>query len=99
LIEFLTEMLGVKPAAPGFAEITVAPQPCGLTWASGSVPTPRGPVTVHWEDGSEGFRIKVQSPPGVTVHVVSPDGECDSFAGGNYESVFPCSPEAAGMTV
>ena len=43
---FMQRILGVTPLAPGFAEIEVAPQRCGLTRAEGAVCTPRGPVPV-----------------------------------------------------
>src|SRR5690606_30378353 len=47
-LEFATRVLGVTPAAPGFARIELAPHLCGLTHAAGSVCTPRGLVEVSW---------------------------------------------------
>ena len=41
-------MLGVAPAAPGFAEIELAPDLAGLDHAEGVVPTPRGDVGRGW---------------------------------------------------
>jgi hypothetical protein len=41
-------VLGVQPTSPGFATFTVTPHPGDLTWASGSVPTPHGPISVSW---------------------------------------------------
>src|SRR5579862_7380197 len=43
-----TQVLGVKPTAPGYTQVRIAPQPFNLQWASGVVPTPRGPITVSW---------------------------------------------------
>ncbi len=42
-------VLGVQPAAPGYATVRIAPQPGGLRWARGRVPTPRGVVEVSWK--------------------------------------------------
>lgn len=39
-------VLGVRPAAPGFAAILLQPQPGALTRVAGVVPTIRGPVAV-----------------------------------------------------
>lgn len=43
-----TYVLGVQPTSPGFATFTVTPHPGGLTFARGTVPTPRGPIGVSW---------------------------------------------------
>src|SRR5438477_500887 len=39
-LEFLTRILGVTPRTPGFAEIDIAPQRCGIEHAHGTVCTP-----------------------------------------------------------
>jgi hypothetical protein len=44
-----TQVLGVKPVAPGFAKFTVAPHPGDLQWAKGDVPTPHGTLHVSWK--------------------------------------------------
>jgi hypothetical protein len=71
-----TTVLGVNAAAPGWSEVTIAPQPCGLSWARGSVPLPNeGRIDVSWrvqEDGS--FFIEAWVPAGVEAMVRVPDG-------------------------
>ena len=47
-------MLGVRPAAPGFAKIEVKPQMGRLDWAKGDVITPRGMVHVEWKKRGDG---------------------------------------------
>jgi hypothetical protein len=42
-------ILGVQPTKPGFTEFVIEPQPCGLEWAKGKVPTPFGPISVEWK--------------------------------------------------
>ncbi len=68
-----TQVLGVKPTAPGYARIRIAPQPFNLRWASGVVPTPRGPVTVSWQvDESGALDLQYDAPEGCQVEVVLP---------------------------
>lgn len=49
LYELPSAVLGVRPAAPGYAKIAVQPVPGYLTYASGTVRTPRGDLQVSWE--------------------------------------------------
>jgi alpha-L-rhamnosidase len=58
-------LLGVRVAEAGAARIEVAPQPAGLAWARGVVPTVRGPVTVEIEQ-SPGYRVVVEVPGNTT---------------------------------
>ena len=76
-----TQVLGVKPTAPGYTRIQIAPQPFNLRWASGTVPTPRGPVTVSWHVNETGtLDLKYDAPEGCDVEVLLP--ECANQ--GNY---------------
>jgi len=87
-IEFLTRVLGVTPRAPGFAKIGVEPRLCGLTHASGTVCTPRGPVAVAWRRAAGRFEIEIDAPADTPVDLVLPDGTRRSFGGGRWtESV------------
>ncbi len=70
---FLSEhILGVRPLAPGFRRVEIAPQFAGLREISGSVPTPYGPIRIagtpedwHWEAPKE---IEVSAAPGLHFH-------------------------------
>ena len=57
--DLIVHTLGITPAAPGYAEVRVAPQLGGLDWARATVPTPHGPVTV--EAHADG-RVEIDSP-------------------------------------
>jgi alpha-L-rhamnosidase len=57
--------LGVQPLEPGFAVARIAPQPAGLSWARGSVPTPRGPISVSWRLSDGEFFLDLTLPPGI----------------------------------
>ena len=54
LYELPCVCLGVRPAAPGFAEISVRPQPGYLSSCRGDVVTPRGMVHVEWKKEESG---------------------------------------------
>lgn len=64
-------VLGVRPLAPGYASILIAPQPGTLNWVRGQVPTPHGPVTVALRNEA-GLRLEIGVPPGATARVVLP---------------------------
>ena len=87
-LEFLTRVLGVTPAAPGFAEIAVEPRLCGLAHASGKICTPRGAVTVAWSKTDGIFHLEIDAPRDTPVRVTFPDGSRQSYGGGRFvESV------------
>jgi len=67
-----TEVLGVRPLAPGFALFAVEPHPAGLRWARGTFPTPAGDITVAWEQGEGSFRLEVEVPSGCRARVSIP---------------------------
>jgi hypothetical protein len=71
----LAELLGVKPARPGFAEIAVTPQIGLVSSASGSVPTPKGAVSVSWERTGPGrVRLSVRSHADAPLTIRLPEG-------------------------
>ncbi|MDP3071081.1 MAG: alpha-L-rhamnosidase C-terminal domain-containing protein [Opitutaceae bacterium] len=83
-LELMTRILGVTPAAPGFAAIEVAPQRCGLAHARGSVCTPRGPVSVAWRVAAQKFTIEIEAPAATPVSVRLPGGATRTFNGGRF---------------
>jgi alpha-L-rhamnosidase len=64
-------VLGIEPAAPGFAKVRITPHLGSLAWAEGSYPTPRGVIRVRHEKQADGsIKSDVQLPPGVErIHV------------------------------
>jgi len=70
-----SHVLGIKPAAPGFAEAVFDPQPGNLTWAKGIVPTPHGDIKVEWHRDAAGRIVPgIETPKGVTMRIY-PTGE------------------------
>lgn len=64
-------VLGVRPLTPGYRQTLIAPQPGGLDWARGKVPTPQGGVEVQYET-TDGFRMEFTVPEGMTARVKWP---------------------------
>ena len=68
--DFITSILGVRPGAPGFTEIHIAPQTAACDWAHGSAPTPHGPVHVDWRKNEAGnITFTATTPAGVPTVV------------------------------
>ena len=90
-LEFLERVLGVTPAQPGFAAISLAPRLCGLRSARGSVCTPRGIVRVEWRHEGGKFVLEAEAPTATPVEVQLPNGERRQHPGGRFreEIVWP----------
>lgn len=69
-----TYQLGVNWLEAGCRRVVVAPQPEGLTWAKGRVPTPQGVVSVAWEIEQEMISVRVVVPRGVEASISVPEG-------------------------
>ncbi|MCZ9882816.1 alpha-L-rhamnosidase-related protein [Arthrobacter sp. B2a2-09] len=63
LQHFPRYILGVGPTSPGFTTATIDPAPSNLDWAEGTVPTPYGPITVHWTRKSGNQRTVTATAP------------------------------------
>jgi len=83
--EIQRSLLGVRPTGPGFSTFAVAPPPVGLDWALGSVPTPRGTVSVAWRRPTRddaGFVVDVDVPPNSTAVLTVPADRPDGITEG-----------------
>ncbi|OPX25603.1 MAG: hypothetical protein DRP97_06765 [Candidatus Latescibacterota bacterium] len=67
-----TEVLGVKPRAPGFRRFEVKPGIGDLQWAQGVMPTVRGDIPVSWKRDEGTFHLKVTVPKGCKAEVAIP---------------------------
>ncbi len=64
----MEHVLGVAPASPGFATVTITPHLAGLTYARGTFPTPHGPLEVSHEMGTDGgIKTTLKLPDGVRL--------------------------------
>ncbi len=68
------EILGVKPALPGWEEVHVEPHPVDIKNVRGTVPTPRGPVVLSWTKDN-GFVMDLELP---TAGQIVLNEECGS---------------------
>ena len=87
LFEYVRMNLGVQPSAEkGWEEIVIRPYPCGLSSLSGTVPTPKGMVSVSWQmDAAENaLHIQVKAPA-VPIRVLLPDGTELTTASGELQ--------------
>jgi len=59
-------VLGVSPAAPGFAKVRIEPHLGSLEWAEGTYPTPHGVIKLRHERQADGsVKSSIELPPGV----------------------------------
>jgi hypothetical protein len=58
-------VLGIEPVESGYNVCTISPQPCGLDWVRGAVPTNRGPIEIEWR----GTRGQLTLPSEVTARL------------------------------
>lgn len=83
MFEMLRVILGVRPTAPAYASVLIAPTPiAGLTHARGSVPTPRGDIRVAWQIDGRRFGLRADVPAGMSAMLRLPDGRELAVAGG-----------------
>lgn len=75
LYEFLGEVLGVKPAEPGFERVRIEPSVLDLDHAQGSVPIgDEAEVRVAWERDGDALSVELEMPTGTGGELVFPDG-------------------------
>lgn len=68
LYELPEAVLGVQPAAPGFAKVKISPNPGHLTWARGETATRHGMVHVEWKKAADGsLQLDCQVPEGMEI--------------------------------
>ncbi len=67
LYELPSITLGVRPAAPGYKKVRIAPVPGYLTNASGIVKTPAGNIRVSWKIENGAFKIDYEVPQNMEV--------------------------------
>jgi alpha-L-rhamnosidase len=66
LYELLSIVCGIRPASPGFETVLIEPYPGNLKRIDGSIPHPKGTITVHFEHDLDKLSATVELPQGVT---------------------------------
>jgi hypothetical protein len=67
LFELPAVTLGVRPVKPGFAAVSVKPNPGYFQWAKGDVITPRGIISVDWKKCNGEITVNMKVPDGVEI--------------------------------
>jgi hypothetical protein len=60
-------VLGLEPVAPGCRKVRLRWRESGIGEVSGVMPSPLGPLSVHWRPASRELRLRV--PPGMEVQL------------------------------
>eukprot|EP00903_Cladosiphon_okamuranus_P004089 g4087.t1 len=64
-------ILGAEAVEPGWKTAVIRPQPAGLRYAGGKIPTPRGPILIEW-NREKTFQISIRLPTGISARVDLP---------------------------
>ena len=73
---------GIRPAEPGFARVTVAPEPTdALDWLEASIDTPHGRVSSRWAHADGRIRYEITLPVAGEVVI---DGEARALGPGSH---------------
>ncbi len=67
-------VLGAEPTSAGWKQARICPQIGTLSFAKGRIPTPRGPITLSWENKSS-FQMSLSLPEGMTARLDLPASE------------------------
>lgn len=67
LYELPSVVLGVRPSAPGFSEMTINPKAGHLTWAKGRVITPKGIAGISWKQENNKIKVTASIPYGINI--------------------------------
>lgn len=66
-VQVFTILAGIRPAAPGFRQVSIRPHLNGLPWVKATVPHPRGEIAVDLKAaGQYGIDATVVLPEGIT---------------------------------
>ena len=75
---------GIRPLAPGYAHVLIAPEPGELEWAQASYESVRGPIRSAWRAAGGEFRLEVEIPANVRAYVALPGGEPEPVGPGRH---------------
>lgn len=71
---------GIRADAPGYARITIAPQPGGkLRFADTTYISIRGPIVSNWSIGDRTLQLRVEIPANTTATVILPTRSVDQI--------------------
>ncbi len=74
LTTLVRHVLGVSPAAPGFARLRFAPDLADLEWAEGALDTQLGEVAVSLRRIGQEMDATISTPAGMPIEITPPPG-------------------------
>jgi alpha-L-rhamnosidase len=77
-------LLGVRVRDPGWSVFDVQPPSGGLDHASGTVPTPRGMITVSWSRSGKSVTVRITVPTNATAFVHLPGKPVQKVGSGTH---------------
>lgn len=93
IYEFTAMVLGVQPTSAGYDTVRIRPVVDGLgfEWAKGTIPTPKGLISVSWkkEDGKLTLDVSIPEDTDMATTVDLPDGQ--SFSMTRSQERFICN--------
>ena len=87
LVTIQRVLLGVTPTGAGYSTFTVSPPAVGPTRASGTVPTPHGPIAVAWQRSAAPgarFTIDLTVPRNTVATLTLPGLAATDFGAGRH---------------
>ena len=76
---------GIRPAAPGYAEVLFKPTPGpGLDWAKAALDSPHGRIECGWRREGSAYVVDVLVPEGVSATAELPDGTVQALSSGAH---------------
>ena len=77
---------GIRPLAPGYARVLIAPVPGGgIDWAKTSLRTPHGTVAVQWRTSGDGaLEVEAIIPDGVKADIQLPGQDLRTVGAGTH---------------
>lgn len=72
MFHYLASVLGIRPAAPGFARVAMRPQLGALAWARGTLAHPRGAISAEVRREGADLHGQVTLPAGVSGVLLLP---------------------------
>ena len=70
VFHYYATILGIRPAATGFASVRIEPQLGRLAWARGSMVHPKGSITVDAKREGDRLRVEIDLPEGITGNAI-----------------------------
>jgi len=66
MFDFLTLVVGIEPASPGFATVRIAPHLGSLPGLTATYPHPQGPIQVEYKRQGSGLSATITLPGSLT---------------------------------